>query len=839
MFRHSRLVSAMALSLSGLFSQAAIAESVSGVVLDEQGKPVAAARVSLVGSNNVVLTDAAGQFSLPVNMQRKAVRRAELHVEAEQFSHRNQQFEVPVNGLRDAQIRLTSTLLEVIDVKASPLHASLTESALPVSVLSGEALRLQQAATLGDTLKHQVGVHTNFYGSVASSPIIRGLDGPRVLITQNGLDAGDASRVGPDHSVASEAGTAEQIEVLRGPATLFYGSGAIGGVVNVVDERIPTRADSKASWQLERASVNNEKAASVAGQTSVLKLDSGELALYADAFYREQDNYRIPGIADLDDADAVKGGRVANTDGETSGGTFGASYLLSNGYVGLSVGRLERQYGIPGHSHGHADEHDDEHGAELDHADAAEEHAHDAERVYADLTQDRFQLQSSLHFDGLLQTLNTRFGYTDYQHAEIESGVVGTTFKNRSEELRLELLHRDYLHWRGGFSVHYKQNDFAAVGDEAFTPPNSTEMLALGWMEERHFGPVLVQLGARTERVTIKARDVLLPQLALHGHDEHDDEDHDEHADDQDHDHQADQVIRRFAVDQNFKPYSVSAGAVWEFQEGYNLALSLSRSGRAPAASELLSFGPHIGTRAYEVGALFALTENDHHEAEFSLNQAPIELEVANNIDLTFRKFSGDVAIVLNAFYNQVDNYYYQDATGLLAGDGHDHAEHADESELAHDEHAGELPVYLFRAADARLHGAEAQVIWQFAPDWRWQNQLDWVRARLVSGGDLPRTPPLRFSSELSWQGESVSADLRFTRYSKQDRVGALETATDGYNLVDASVSYYFDLGEQRLSAYLKGDNLTDQEARVHTSFLKNQTPLPGRSLTVGIRGEF
>jgi iron complex outermembrane receptor protein len=834
MFRQSRLTTALVLGLTGICSQGALAESLSGIVVDSKGQPIAAARVSLVGSGKVVLTDAQGQFSLPVNMLRKATRDAEVHVEADNFAHRNQHFTVPATGLTGVQLRLQNTLLEVIDVTASPLHASVTESALPVNVLSGESLRLQQAATLGDTLKNQVGVHSNFHGSVASSPIIRGLDGPRVLITQNGLDAGDASRVGPDHSVASEAGTAQQIEVLRGPATLFYGSGAIGGVVNVVDERIPTRADSKANWQLERASVNNEKAASAAGQTSVAKFASGEVAVYADAFFREQDNYRIPGFAETEPhAGAVKGGRVANTDGETKGGTFGSSYLLENGYIGLSVGRLERQYGIPGHSHGHA--HDDEHAE-----DAGTTAEHTEERVFADLVQDRFQLQSSLNFDGLLQTLNTRYGYTDYQHAEIEGGAVGTTFKNRSEEFRLELLHREYLDWRGGLSVHYKYSDFAAVGAEAFTPPSTTEMLALGWMEERHFGPVLLQLGARTERVTLKAANVLMPEIELHSHD---DDEH-EHEHEHEHDHSADQVIRQFAVDQNFKPYSLSAGAVWEFTEGYNVAASLSHSGRAPAAAELLSFGPHIGTGAYEVGALFMLNENDHHEKAFALNPSPIDLEVSNNLDLTFRKFSGDLAIVLNAFYNEVDNYYFQDATGLFAADGHDHGHDEEHSEThagdeAEHDHAGELPVYLFRAADARLHGAEAQVIWQFAAGWRWQNQLDWVRARLVDGGDLPRTPPLRFSSELSWQSDSISADVRWTRYSKQDQVAALERATAGYSLLDASVSYYFDLGEQRLSAYVKGDNLTDREARVHTSFLKDKTPLPGRSLTVGIRGEF
>lgn len=808
----------IAMLVAATFSQQLWAQSVSGVVLDHKGQPIAGAEVSLAGSQARVKTDAAGTFLLAA----PAGQLAELHVEAPQFAHRNLHLNVPEAGLNNVELRLAPTLLEVIDVKASPLHASATESALPVSVLSGEQLKMQQASTLGDTLKNQVGVHSNFYGSVASSPIIRGLDGPRVMITQNGLDAGDASRVGPDHSVSSEAGTAEQIEVLRGPATLFYGSGAIGGVVNVVDERVPTRRDTQANWQLERQSVNNEKLAAAAGQTSV-----GDVALYADAFWRDQDNYKIPGVAEMGSAEA-KGGRVANTDATGKGGTVGASYLLPNGFVGLSVGRLERQYGIPGHSHG-GHEHE-EHEAEAAHAE---------ERVFADLEQDRVQLHSQLNFSGgPLAQLNVKAGFTDYQHAEIEDGAIGTTFKNRSDEARLELLHREWLDWRGGLSLHYKHSDFSAVGDEAFTPPSTQEMLAIGWMEERHFGPLLLQTGARLERVTLKADQVLLPELAAHAHDgsEHDD-----------HNHGGDQLIRTFAVDQNFKPYSLSAGLVWEYQDGYNAALSLSRSGRAPAASELLSFGPHIGTNAYEIGALFRVNPTaDPHQA-FVLNKEPVDLEVSNNIDLTWRKYSGDVALILNAFYNQVDNYYYQQNTGLFAEDGHNHAdgEHAEEehgeaehTDAAHD-HSGELPVYLFRAADVNLHGLEAQLIWQFAPQWRWTQQVDYVRARLDAGVDLPRTPPLRLQSALSWQSAAFSAELRYSHYSKQDKVETLESATGSYNLLDANVSYYLDLFDQQLAVYLKGQNLTDEDARVHTSFLKDKAPLPGRSIGLGIRGEF
>jgi len=785
------------------------AESISGVVIDENGQPVAGAEISVVGENQRVFTDANGRFV----MSKLLAAEAELHIEARRFGHRNFHFTVPQQGLTDVSLTLLSSTFEVIDVKASPFHASATESALPVSVLAGDALKMRQASTLGDTLKNEVGVHSDFYGGVAGSPIIRGLDGPRVLITQNGLDAGDASRVGPDHSVAAEASTATQIEVLRGPATLFYGSGAIGGVVNVVDERIPTDNSTRVEWMLQRESVNNEKLAAGSLVSGV-----GNIGVYVDGFWRDNGNYSIPGFADIaPDEDAVKG-KVANTAATAKGFTLGGSYLLDNGYIGVSYGRLDREYGIPGHSHAGHDEHDGH-----EHDDHADHNEHSAEEdVFADLTQNRYQLLSELSFSsGLIRAVNTKLAFTDYEHAEIEHGEIGTTFKNQSSEARIEILHRPYQDWRGGLSLHYKFSDFEAIGAEAFTPPSETQMLALGWMEERHFGPWLVQLGARIERVMLDATNVLLPDVGAHGHDEHDG-----HADDA---HGA-ELIRVFDISQKFTPYSLSAGAVWDFAEGYNLGLSVSRSQRAPSASELLSFGPHIGTAAYEVGALFVLDDD-----EFVLNTQPITMETANNLDITLRKFSGNTGFVLNAFYNRVDNYYYQQNTGLFAEDGHDHGDdHGDE----HD-HSGELPVYLFTAADVTLHGLEAQYVWQLNKPFKLTLQGDYIRARLKGGGDLPRTPPLRFAAELAYEQDAISADLRATRYMKQDKTAEPETATDGYTLLDASVSYRFNLGSSQLTTYLKGQNLTDEDVRVHTSFLKDKTPLPGRSLALGVRGSF
>ena len=799
----SRLALGLSLSAPALLlaSPSALAQTLSGTVTNAAGKPLANATVEIEALKRVTSTNELGEFTFS-NVKEGDYT---LHIFASGFAHLHEHAQVQSDNAEGANFVLARSAIEVIDVHATPMHLSVMESATPVSVLSGETLRRQQAATLGDTLEKLPGVQSNFHGNVASTPIIRGLSGPRVLITQNGLDVSDVSRVGPDHAVASEASTAKQIEVLRGPATLFFGSGAIGGVVNVVDQRVPTSTETRGEFVLETQTVNDQKLGTFNVTTGV-----DNIAFYADGFYRDSNDYETPVAPDIDDPDGAH--VVENSNEESNGFTLGTSYLFDQGYVGVAVERFEREYGVPGHSHG---------------GDTS---------VFADLEQTKYQLLGEYNFtNDFLQSVHFRAGYTDYEHAEVEGGLVGTTFSNETEELRVELLHKPMAGWRGGISLHYKGSDVFAQGEEAFTPPSEMEMFAVALMEERHFGDFLVQLGARAESVTLDASSVLLPELDAHEHD--DEHDHDEHAHDE-HEHEGSEFIRQFAVDQEFTPISLSAGVVYTINESYNVGVSLSRSERAPSASELLSFGPHIGTRTYEIGALFDLSE----EGEFVLSQTAIDLETANNIDLTFRKTQGDVGFVFNAFYNQVDNYYFQEETGLFAESGHDH-DHGEEGhgeeEHSEDEHSDELPVYLFGSADAILHGFELQVAWQTTDNLKLDFFADYVKARLKDGGALPRTSPMRVGSHVAYTLDNFRADLDITYFAKQDDISTFETETDGYTLVDASITYDIPLGDIDLSVYLSGENLTDEEARVHTSFLKDIAPRPGRNFAFGVRGYF
>ncbi|HEY7886508.1 MAG TPA: TonB-dependent receptor [Cellvibrionaceae bacterium] len=780
MFKKWLLVSAC-LGLAHMAS----ADTVRGVVLDSEGRGIADATVQVVGTSRKVVTDSEGRFAL----EDLPNADLELHVSSRAFMHTN----VHIHGTDDnVQVLMRGSVIEVIDVTALPWHVSQMESAAPVTVLSGDKLRSKQSSTLGATLNREVGVHSSYNGPAAATPIIRGLSGPRVMVAQNGLDVGDASRIGPDHSVASEATTARQIEILRGPATLFYGSGAIGGVVNVVDDRIPRDAETFGAGQIEYNSANREPV--VQGS---INTGAGDFAVHADAFWREAEDLRIP-RSDHHHDDHESNGILEGSAYDSQGLTLGGSYLMPEGFAGLSIGRLERNYGIPGHSHGD-------------------------EFVHAELEQDRLQLVSEyqLH-NAFLSEVRARYGYTDYQHQEIEGGMALTTFANTLHEARADIFHHPWREWRGAVSLHYRNQDFSAVGEEAFTPASTTESLAIALMEERHFGDVLLQLGARAEHVTISADDVLLSGDSSRG---------------------------IYSIDHEFTPFSLSAGVVWDFTPGYNLGVSLSRSQRAPSSAELLSNGPHLGSGSYEIGALYDVVANDHGDWVVNFSRAPMELETANNIDISLRKFEGDLGFVVGAFYNRFDDFYYQRATDLVGEFHHDHGDEHDDhghdshdhghDDHGHDDHSEDsLPVFIFTAADMKTYGLEGELHWKFAQPLTFIVRGDYTRMQLRDGGDLPRVPPLRLGAELNYDQGPLTASINATRYFSQSRIAEFETETAGYTWVSAEVAYRFG-GTATTTVFLRGDNLANEEARVHSSFIKDIAPLPARSLSLGLRSRF
>jgi iron complex outermembrane receptor protein len=363
--------------------------------------------------------------------------------------------------------------LDRVVVTASPLRKTAEELSQPVEVLAGARLDRAKSTTLGETLDGLPGVQTSNFGAGVGRPIIRGLDGPRVGVLSGGLSNQDVSTISQDHATTVEPFLADQIEVLKGPATLLYGSGAIGGVVNVVDGRIAERALTETlsgRAELRYDSANR-------GRTAMARFDAmganGALALHADGLYRDLEDYDTPD------------GEQENSFVETRTGALGASYIGDNGFVGVSISRFDNRYGNPG---------------EPGDPDAGEA------GVSLDMLQNRFEFKAGIDRDfWIFDGLRVGFANTNYEHTEFEGAEVGTVFDSDANEGRLELTHRAFGAWTGAIGFQTGERRFEAIGDEAFVPRTRTRSNGLFWMEHGEWDAFQVDLGIRADRVRTDA----------------------------------------------------------------------------------------------------------------------------------------------------------------------------------------------------------------------------------------------------------------------------------------------------------------------------------------------
>ena len=760
----------LAIAMATVAQAQAATSQIQGTVLDSDGKAIANAKVHVHGRQQFVVTDKQGNFRL------NAPANAQIHVAARGFSDA-----VVTADSNALQVKLVPSGIERIMISAAGLHHYDVDSAHPATVLAGDELLLRNEPTIGETLKLEPGVHSNYYGPVASSPVIRGMDGPRVKMLSNSMDTGDVSRIGPDHSITADALTTEQIEVLRGPATLLFGSGAIGGLVNIVDNRLPRQLRPlQTKLDLKYGSVADERSVAFAHDGS-----SDAIAWHIDGLDRQSNDVKTPTFTD---ADGEVLDSIVNSGMDTQNINVGTSYIGERGLIGVTVGKVFNYYGIPGHDHGDedhaADDHADDHAGEEEHV----------EGVFADAKQTRYGLVGELYSPfSHVESLAFNLAYTDYTHVEIEDGAMGTRFSNKTLESRWTLEHSDIAGWHGLVGVHQQSAKFKAAGEEAFTPATNNDTYALFVLEERDMGPLQWQLGARAEHVGYDVvEQVPTSSLAL--------------------------------PDLSFTATSASAGVVWNFVENYQWSLQLSHSSRAPSAAETYANGVHVATGSYELGSAYQLSA----DGDLSLAGKPAN-EVANNIDVGFKRVKGDVTFGYNFFYNKISDFLYESDTGLTAVDL------LPDTEAPHDE----FKVYQFVQRDVTLKGAEFNLTWQFAPGQQLEVFADTVHATLDDGGYLPRIPPLKAGTEYRLQRDLWNFSVGATHYAKQSKTASEETPTDGYTMLDASVSYDLDLDDQDANLYLRLSNLSNQLGKVHSSFIKESTPLPGRSLVMGITARF
>lgn len=693
--------------------------------------------------------------------------------------------------------------MTAIVVRATPIKRTAEDLTRPVEVLAGERLDEAKANSLGETVSRLPGVQSSYFGPGVGRPIIRGLDGARVQVLSDGLSSGDVSTVSTDHAVSIEPFLADQIEVLKGPATLLYGSGAIGGAVNVVEGRIPeavTAEPLQGRAELRAGSVNDEK-------TGMVRLDgtsaSGNLVFHFDALHRETGDYDIPGFAESAHLRDEHGhgeeegegheehaeesevhGRLPGSFVRTDSGALGVSYVGERGFLGVGYSLFNTRYGVPGHVHSE-DEHDHEEEEEHDHE--HEEHG----GVHIVMDQRRTEVRGGLDDLGAFESLRVKLAHNDYTHTEYEGEEVGTVFDNDTVEGRVELVHRPWGGWQGAFGLQWAQRDFSAVGEEAFVPDSESRDAGLFWIAERAFGSVNLELGLR----------------------------HDQNKVDVD--------AGAIGPSRDFDATSVSAAARWNLSDALHLSFGLDRAQRSPTAEELYSNGLHVATQSFEFG------------------NPDLDVETANRAEVGLHWHRGPLRVGASLYHVRYSDFVYLADTGIVDGG---------------------TPVHVWNQGDARFTGGELDAEWTFLEGdtgaWSVRAFGDVVRGKLTGSGtrevevsvphgdhshdyvadialdgNLPRIAPSRLGTELRWEGGAWRAGIGAIRYARQDDVAEFEESTPGYTLMHANLAWHLDTAAgNALELFVNGHNLLDEEARAHTSFLKDLAPLPGRCVTAGVR---
>jgi len=662
--------------------------------------------------------------------------------------------------------------IDEITVTATPLSRTVKQLAQPTSVMSGDDLAMKQSTSIGETVSGELGLSSTYFGPVSSRPVIRGQYGERIRVLSNGLDALDASALSEDHQVSIEGILADRVEIVRGPATLMYGSGAAGGIVNVVDTRIISESLTEPFSGV--VAIGADSAIGKRDAAGRVAFGSEKAGIHLDYFRRDTDNVEIPGFAEsaiLRALEEEEGGEeheeeeeafgtIENTDSETDGGALGLSWTADRGYIGVSLSTFNSNYGIPGHHH-HEEEEEPE-----------PEPEPEEEAVRVDLEQRRIDVRGEYSLDGPINRAKLSLARSHYEHQELEGAEIGTLFDTKGTDARLELQHSDIGKLQGAFGFQFKKVEFNAIGEEAFVPPSDTLSNSVFLFEEYGLNDSWVlQASARAERQKIEVDASVGP----------------EYSD---------------------TAYGASIGAIWTFADDMSLSANYALTERHPNSTELFADGPHLAVNRFERGSAI-------------LGNGFLDKELSSNLDVTLRGRNDLLDWSITAFINDVDDYILIAATGQEE-DG--------------------IPVFEYTQTDAQFYGYEVEGIIEL-----FDTDAGHMHARLFSdyvyaeekdsGNYIPRLPPLRYGIGVHYVTDRLSAGIEGAFHSRQDKSAPNELPTDDYMLLSAELSYTLD--NQGLFLFLRGTNLTDEDARQHSSPLKDTVPLPGRSLHVGLRYDF
>ena len=686
----------------------------------------------------------------------------------------------------DNNATTTQETLPTIVISAQPLQQTVASTTSSVAVLQQNQL-MTGAATLGLALANEPGIHADTFGGGASRPIIRGQTSPRVQILSDGNAVMDASTISPDHAITVDPLLAEQVEVIRGPATLLYGGGAIGGVVNITDHKIPTQIpDNPIAGQLGlRADTSAQDKTAFVGLTVAL---GSSIAAHIEGLSRDADNYSAQ-------PNNVK---VPGTYTTSKSGSAGLSWIGDTGYTGIAFSRRHDEYGLAGDADEYAICAPDATGIKLfcDPSLAEPESADNNQNAYVHhgdtvswvrLNSKRVDLRSEYDqpFAGFSH-IKVRAGYTDYQHDEVEDGETATSFKNKGYDARVELTHQPIAGLNGVVGLQYSHSDFRADGAEAFLPQTITRNISAFFLEHYQWQDIRFELGARHEWRLVN------PSSPL---------------------------AKFSQASSDLNATSAAGSALWQFKPEYALVLSLAHSERLPNAQELYANGPHFATVTYETG------------------NANLAKEKSNNIELGLRKTAGDATFKLSVYHNQISDYIYAktldqiDRFRLIEYSASDATFNGVEGEVNYRFN----PVY-----SASILGDYVRAKLDDSSDNHVSNNLN---NQPTTNRNISRIPGAKLGAKINAQWDALSGYVELTHQFKQSDIADFETSQSAYSLLNASLAYDGTInGSGKLPtdyrAYVQLNNLLNKAYTNHTSFLPD-LPMQGRNLIAGVQFKF
>ena len=655
-----------------------------------------------------------------------------------------------------------------------------TQSILtPTKVLQGDELLNKLGTTLGATLANELGVSATGYGAGSSRPVMRGLEGARVQILQNGLSVGDVSNISQDHAVGNNLQNAHQVEILRGAAALLYGSGSSGGLVNVVNDRILTNLPDRPTGAINTSyeTVNNGRAGS-------LEVDGafGSVAVHVDTAINNANNYSIPGSSTQSQGEPVGGwtvpptgnggnnytGKLPNSFSNQNNLGFGASYIGQSGYTGVSIERLNNNYGIPTPEGGSINQ---------------SQNRYDFQHQ----TRDPFSGYSSFKFSAA----NTNYSHTEFAN----TGEAAALWKNIANEARIELTHNPLLGWKGTFGAQVTTSSLNATevgsGSFAIVPPTKTNSNALFWIEEGKWDTLQGSLGLRYNTVAqnpntstvLEAQDTtagtLTPNITLQN--------------------------------RSFNLMSYSAGGLWSFLRGHSLGVAYTVSQRAPTAQELYSYGAHESTATFDIG-------------NPNLNK-----ETSHNLEFNYQKTLGVLRGKASIYANRFNNYIYGFYTGNAINNG--------------GQEGDGFSVVTAQQAAATIKGIEGEITYNWRESGFGGRIFgDASQGSFDAGGNLPLQPAPRVGAEIAHQKNGWNTNASYIYSYQQNRLAAWEQGpAPSYNLLNAGISYTQRIVQVNWTIYLNMKNLLNEQIRYATTpmAVRLYAPQPGRSFMVGLRGTF